>query len=66
MSATTIRIDTDTRDRLRALGRMGEAYDDVIRRLLDSNRSLPTMVGETGRRPLVAPPKPLFAHQERK
>jgi hypothetical protein len=31
---TTIRIELDTRDQLRLRGRMGESYDDVIRRLL--------------------------------
>ena len=35
---TTIQIDVEVRDRLRAIGRMGESYDDVIRRLLATSR----------------------------
>lgn len=38
MPSTTIRLDTEVRDRLRARGRMGESYNDVIRRLLDATR----------------------------
>ena len=40
MPSTTIRIDTETRDRLRAIGRMGESYDQVVRRLLENARFL--------------------------
>lgn len=32
--ATTIQVGTDTRDELKAIGRKGETYDSVIRRLL--------------------------------
>lgn len=32
---TTVRITTETRDRLLALGEMGDTYDDVIKWLLD-------------------------------
>ena len=35
MSQTMIRISTDTRDKLKDMGRMGETYDDVIARLYD-------------------------------
>jgi hypothetical protein len=31
---TTIKITTDTRDQLRELGKMGEDYNTVIRRLI--------------------------------
>jgi len=31
----TIKISFETRDALRALGRKGESYDAVIRRLID-------------------------------
>jgi len=31
---TTIQITTDTRDQLRELGKMGEDYNTVIRRLI--------------------------------
>lgn len=34
MSKTTIQIDTKTRDRLSAIGKHGETYDDIINRLL--------------------------------
>ena len=34
VSNTTLKIDSATRDRLRALKRGGESYDAVIRRLL--------------------------------
>jgi hypothetical protein len=33
---TTIRISTDTRARLTAIGGMGDTYDKIIKRLLDS------------------------------
>jgi predicted CopG family antitoxin len=33
--ATTIRISTDLRDRLKKLGRKGETYEDIIERLLE-------------------------------
>ena len=32
--ATTIRISTDLRDRLKKLGTKGETYDEIIERLL--------------------------------
>jgi predicted CopG family antitoxin len=35
MPYTTIRIKTDVRDKLRALGKMGESYNEVISRLID-------------------------------
>lgn len=66
MSTTTIRIDTETRDQLRALGRMGEAYDDVIRRLLEAGRSGASIPVDSSRKSAPTPPRPLFAHQERK
>jgi len=31
----TIRISKETRERLKALGRKGETYDDVIARLIE-------------------------------
>ncbi|HTT74044.1 MAG TPA: hypothetical protein VMG99_07900 [Thermoplasmata archaeon] len=40
MPTTTIQIDLEVRDRLRAIGRMGESYNDVIRRLLETSRRL--------------------------
>lgn len=33
--ATTIQISKETREQLRELGKMGETYDDVIRRLIE-------------------------------
>lgn len=35
MSRTTISLDTETRDRLKALGRKGETYDELVNRLID-------------------------------
>lgn len=35
MSRTTVSMDEETRDRLKALGRKGETYDDLINRLID-------------------------------
>jgi len=32
---TTIRINTETRDRLMALGKKGETYEEIIRELLN-------------------------------
>ena len=31
----TIKVRQETRERLKALGRKGETYDDVIRRLIE-------------------------------
>ena len=35
MGKTTIQIEEETRDRLKDIGKMGDSYDSVIRRLLD-------------------------------
>jgi predicted CopG family antitoxin len=40
MPTTTIQIDIEIRDQLRARGRMGESYNDVIRRLLSATRQM--------------------------
>lgn len=48
MSTTTIQIDMEVRDQLRARGRMGESYNDVIRRLLSSTRSMRLAPPEAG------------------
>lgn len=32
---TTIQISTETREQLKELGKMGETYDDVIRKLIE-------------------------------
>lgn len=50
MPTTTIQIETEVRDRLKALGRMGESYNDVIRRLLATARPV-----EMGRAELKPP-----------
>jgi predicted CopG family antitoxin len=39
MPSTTIQIDVEVRDQLRSRGRMGESYNDVIRRLLAATKS---------------------------
>jgi len=36
MAKTTIIVSTETRERLRRLGRKGETYDDIINRLIDA------------------------------
>ena len=36
---TTIQIDLEVREELRSRGRMGESYNDVIKRLLGATRS---------------------------
>ena len=33
MTKTMIQVDTETRDLIKSVGRMGETYDDVIRRM---------------------------------
>jgi len=35
--ATTIQVEVATRDELKSIGRKGETYDSVIRRLLRTN-----------------------------
>ncbi len=40
MPSTTIQIEIEIRDQLRALGRMGESYNDVIKRLLQASHHL--------------------------
>jgi hypothetical protein len=51
MPTTTIQIEVEVRDQLRARGRMGETYNDVLRRLLSATRSL-----DAGR---ISPPSAL-------
>ena len=66
MSTTTIQIETDVRDLLRARGRMGESYNDVIRRLLSMTHSRDFDRPELAGRLPGQDPKPLFVHQDRK
>jgi hypothetical protein len=33
---TTVQISVETRDRLMALGKKGETYEEIIRKLLDA------------------------------
>ncbi|GEM_PF-1019662 len=46
---TTIQISKETREMLKSLGRKGETYDDIIRRLID----LAKRVEEGGARPSI-------------
>jgi len=39
MPFTTIRIELDTREKLRDLGRKGETYDEIIKRLIEAASS---------------------------
>ncbi len=34
MAITTIQVDTDVRDRLRRMGKKGETFNDIIKRVL--------------------------------
>ncbi len=34
MATTTIPLEKDTRDRLRSLGKKGETYDQILKRLM--------------------------------
>jgi len=65
MTTTTIQVDVEVRDELRARGRMGETYNDVLRRLLIATRSREGGVLDRPRRFVSVPTNPLFAHQER-
>ena len=38
MAKTTIQIDKSTRDKLNAIGKRGETYDQIINRLLGSKK----------------------------
>jgi len=35
LKMTSIQVQVETKDRLKALGIMGDTYDDIIQRLLD-------------------------------
>jgi len=39
MAFTTIRIELDTRDKLRDLGRKGETYNEIIKRMIETIES---------------------------
>ena len=41
MTSTTIRVELDVRDRLRAIRDDGESYNDVLRRILDGETNVP-------------------------
>jgi len=60
MPSTTIQVDIEVRDQLRSRGRMGESYNDVIRRLLAATKQLepvarvpPSIAPPAGSRPWV-------------
>lgn len=38
MSTTTVRIDKETRKRLKEAGSKGQTYDDIIKELLETRR----------------------------
>ena len=40
MATTTIPLETETRDRLRLLGKKGETYDQILNRLMSAAESL--------------------------
>jgi predicted CopG family antitoxin len=66
MATTTITIDVEVRDELRARGRMGESYNDVIRRLLGATRSKDSSHGEFPSRSADIPSKGWVPHQDRR
>ena len=43
MKTTTIQVDTETRDTLKALGKKGETYNDIIRKLIKRARYIDFM-----------------------
>jgi hypothetical protein len=61
MTTTTIQIDVEVREELRARGRMGASYNDVIRELLAATRSREGALPEPAPRTAKPSPKPLFA-----
>ena len=61
MATTTIQVDDEVRDELRARGRMGETYNDVILRLLDATRIKEGGPMDPARGPAVSSPNPLYA-----
>ena len=38
MANTIIRISKEVRDKLKAIGRKGETYDEIVRRLIDESK----------------------------
>jgi hypothetical protein len=52
---TTIQVSVEIRDRLRELGRMGESYDAVIRRLLEAARATGALSETPRAEPLSRP-----------
>jgi predicted CopG family antitoxin len=65
MPFTTIQIDIEVRDQLRARGRMGESYNDVIRRLLVSTKQLEPPGRALGAIPPVAGSRPWVPFRDR-
>jgi hypothetical protein len=65
MPYTTVRIDIETRDELRARGRMGESYDEVIRRLLSATQNPGSSRTESRPPAPKGASKLLFANQQR-
>jgi hypothetical protein len=65
MGSTTVRIDTETRNELRSRGRMGESYDDVIRRLLATTPSEGASRSEARARPTLSASRSWFPKQDR-
>lgn len=51
MPRTTISLDAETRDRLKALGRKGETYDELVNRLIDHYLRIEEAGSPEGQRP---------------
>ena len=65
MTVTTIQLTVRTRDELRARGRKGDTYDDIIAHLLFSTRAENAAAIERGQRVAGSSPTPLFVHRDR-
>jgi hypothetical protein len=63
VATTTIQIDVEVQAELRARGRMGESYNDVIRRLLAVTRFIEGGPTGTARDAVAPTPEPLVARR---
>ncbi|MGI0078863.1 MAG: DUF7557 family protein [Nitrososphaerales archaeon] len=55
MPFTTIRIEIETRDKLRNLGRKGETYNEIIKVLIDTSESQRSSEPQSFNRPYKRP-----------
>ena len=55
MAFTTIRIEMEVREKLRDLGRKGETYNEIIKRLIDTAQSQNVSEAFSFNRPYARP-----------